>query len=187
MSNLPSTIKHHDAFNHSPACGFDGVFDWSFTQGCFGAGKITPMDFDGVIERKGNFLLFETKGLGVPIPKGQMITLESAYRLDCFTIVMIEGKSIVEKAMVWCQPGFSNSRKMTEHAMATPARMSQFCASWFEYANSHPNKKIDVTFLNRRITHLTDSIFLAREHLSNAVYALGGEIKWNDLQQLPVD
>lgn len=58
----PSTIKHHATFERSLPIGFDGVFDWSWTQGHLGQGKITPMDFDGVVERKGNFIVFETKG-----------------------------------------------------------------------------------------------------------------------------
>ena len=47
------------------------------------------MDFDGVVERKGNFILFETKNLGVPIQEGQLRTLKAAHSLGCFTIVLI--------------------------------------------------------------------------------------------------
>lgn len=50
----PSTIKHHATFERSLPIGFDGVFDWSWTQGHLGQGKITPMDFDGV--RLGRFV-----------------------------------------------------------------------------------------------------------------------------------
>jgi len=104
---LPSTVKHPDTFLNSPSAGFDGVFDWGFTAGCFGKGKITPMDFDGVVERKGNFLIFETKGVGVSVPYGQMINYESVYKLGVATVVFIEGKRLIEKAKVWCQPGLN--------------------------------------------------------------------------------
>ena len=179
---LPDTIKHPDTFNNSPACGFDGVFDLSFTQGCFGEGKITPMDFDGVVERKGNFLLFETKCVGVPIPKGQLYTLEAPYKLNCFTIVMIEGKDVVESAKVWCQPGFNKGAKMKDHAPATPERMSKFCHDWFEYANKNRfDQVVDASFLNKRITKLEDCIDTAKSHLECAVFALGGTIIWQNL------
>lgn len=132
---LPDTIKHPDTFLKTPSAGFDGVFDWSFTAGCFGNGKITPMDFDGVIERKGNFLVFETKAVGVPVPQGQIYTFESFYRLGVATIVFIEGKTSPELAKVWCQPGFKGGVKMGNHKPVNSERLSKFCSEWYEFAN----------------------------------------------------
>ena len=79
--SLPKTIHSPDIFEKSPPCGFDGVFDWSWTEGCFGETSITPMDFDGVVERKGHFIIFETKKRGVVVPKGQLYTFESLLKL----------------------------------------------------------------------------------------------------------
>ena len=107
--NLPTTINHPSTFFRSPSAGFDGVFDWSWTDGCFGDTRIRPMDFDGVVERKGQFIIFETKGVGVPIPKGQLYTLESIHRLGCFTVMLIYGKTKPESAEVW-YPGTSTRR-----------------------------------------------------------------------------
>lgn len=98
---MPKTIRNPEKFNNSPAAGFDGVFDWSWTQGCFGNGKITPMDFDGVVERNGQFLIFETKEPGAKIPKGQLYTLQACHRLGCFTILLIWGKQSPETAELW--------------------------------------------------------------------------------------
>ena len=152
MSALPSTIKHPGGFLHSLAAGFDGVFDWSWTQGCFGSGRITPMDFDGVVERKGNFILFETKNLGVPIPDGQMYTLQAAHRLGCFTIFLIHGKTAPEAAQVW-YPG-----REARHEVEGVDAIKERVAAWYAYADKHPQKPVDVSFLNRRINTLQAQI-----------------------------
>ena len=47
-----------------------------------------PMDFDGVVNRYMQFLLFETKNEGVPIPKGQYITLEEAVETRFFMVII---------------------------------------------------------------------------------------------------
>ncbi len=178
-SDLPSTIKYPKTFNNSPAAGFDGVFDWSWTDGCFGEGKITPMDFDGVIERKGNFLLFETKNVGVPIPDGQMYTFESAYRLGVFTIIFIEGKNKPETAKIWCANGFKNGLKMDSHAPVNDMdKLKDLISSWYEYANKNATNKVDSSFLNKKILLLTNSIEETKQHLTCAVTALGGNVEW---------
>ena len=64
---LPTTILYPEKFKQSLAAGFDGCFDWSWTDGCFGKTRIKPMDFDGVVERKGNLLVFESKDLGIKV------------------------------------------------------------------------------------------------------------------------
>lgn len=178
MSGLPSTIKHPKTFEKSASASFDGVFDWSWTQGCFGGGIITPMDFDGVVERKGNFLVFETKNIGVPIPKGQMYTYESAYKIGVFTILFIEGKSSPEYAKAWCQPGFKKSLIMDKHAPTDPERMGRFVSDWYQFADNNPSSKIDITFLNKKITKLESSIERLREHAESIANELGGVIKW---------
>lgn len=147
-ANLPSTIKYERTFKESLSFGFDGVFDWSWTQGCFGEGKITPMDFDGLVEKNGNFIVFETKGLGVPVPKGQMITFERLYLLGIFTICFIEGKEAPERAKVWCQQGFKGGRKMEEHLPIDTERAAQFVSEWYRFAQSNRpqiNNSLDIS------------------------------------------
>ncbi len=99
---MPDTIKHPENFIDSqwsircPHCdeiiGFDGVFHWGWTQGCFGETKITPMDFDGVVERHGHYLIFETKDVGKDTPLGQRITLENLTQAKSFCIIKVWGK-----------------------------------------------------------------------------------------------
>ena len=165
MNNLPDTINHPKAFNNSPAAGYDGLFDWSWTQGCFGGGKITPMDFDGVVERKGNFIVFETKDAGVPIPKGQEYTLRSAHGLGVFTVMLVHGKSAPEAVQLWCPPDFRNGQVMKEFISVSVSQARGFVARWYEYADTNPKSKVDVTLLNKRITSISDE----RDALSNKI------------------
>lgn len=92
MTELPDTIKYPDGFNRAKPAGHDGVFDWRWTRGCFGDTKITPMDFDAVVERRGHYLVMETKNPGVPIPSGQEITLQNLPVAKSFTVMKIVGK-----------------------------------------------------------------------------------------------
>ncbi len=98
--DAPKTIRNIDRFNQAQPAGFDGVFDWSWTDGCFGETLIRPMDLDGIIERRGYFFIFETKDLGVPIPQGQKITLASLHKAlspKC-AIMVVYGKLTFESA-----------------------------------------------------------------------------------------
>ena len=156
MSDLPSTIKHPHTFNQSPSAGFDGVFDWEWTQGCFGSGRITPMDFDGVVERKGNFIVFETKAPGVPIPDGQLFTLKRAHQLGVFTIMLIHGKTVPEASQVWCPPDFKNGKVMDDFREITVTRAREFVSEWYQYADKNPRQKVDHTILNRRIEMISN-------------------------------
>ncbi len=92
--SYPDTIHHPAAFNRNLAAGFDGIFNWSWTQGCFGDTIITPMDFDGVVERRQHFLVFETKEPGVEISQGQLITLDSLMKPKSFFVMKIWGKNV---------------------------------------------------------------------------------------------
>ena len=128
MSDLPDTIFYPDAFNESKAANFDGVFDWSWTQGCFGDTKITPTDFDGVVERNGHYLIFETKKPGVPVPRGQQWALERLRKAKSFTIMIIWGKETPEDFDMI----YSSGRKKMYHGIdAAKERVS----AWFRAAD----------------------------------------------------
>lgn len=168
MSELPDTIKHPRTFIDSPAAGFDGVFNWEWTKGCFGDGKITPMDFDGVVERKGNFIVFETKAAGVPIPKGQLLTLQRAHELGAFTIMLIHGKQQPEAVQIWCPPDFRDGRVMEEFKDVSVSQARGFVSRWYEYADKNPKQKVDVSFLHRRIKALETERDLLAEKIAIA-------------------
>jgi hypothetical protein len=103
---IPDTIKHPENFMRSqwsvccPHChrtiGFDGIFDWGWViealKKISPKTKIMPMDFDGVIERKCHYLLFETKDEGKNIIEAQRWTLERIIRASSVTIMYVWGK-----------------------------------------------------------------------------------------------
>ena len=140
MSNqLPNTIFYPDTFLRLSTPWMDGVWDWSWTDGCFGEYRISPMDFDGIVERKGNFLLFETKDEGKDVPVGQMRTFKAAFALRCFTVIFIEGKTNPQYFMAWCAPGFKGGFIMQrKESIPDTKRLHDLCADWFEFANKNP-------------------------------------------------
>jgi len=88
-------IHYPKTFNKASPAGFDGIFDWDFLLPVFEGTKIEPMDIDAVIERKGKFLIFETKTCNKEIPNGQRITLEGLIKLGKgnVTVMIIYGKT----------------------------------------------------------------------------------------------
>lgn len=127
---LPDTIKHPEFFLRAKPAGFDGVFDWSWTQGCFGNSKIAPMDIDACIEHNGQFLIIETKDNGVPIPKGQLITLERLFSEGNKTIMIVYGKKEPESFEVWN----ARTRKKYNKDGITEAR--KLVKGWYDWAHN---------------------------------------------------
>ena len=128
MDELPDTIYYPTAFDNSKAANFDGVFDWRWTQGCFGDTNITPMDFDGVVERNGHYLIFETKNPGKEVPRGQQWALERLREAKTFTIMIIWGKEKPEDFDVIYPSG---RKKMYQGMDAAKERVS----AWFQAAD----------------------------------------------------
>lgn len=140
MSNqLPDTIFYKKTFLEAATPWFDGAWDWAWTDGCFGEYRISPMDFDGLVERKGNFLLFETKNIGKDVSTGQLRTFKAAYKLRCFTIIFIEGKLGPVNFKTWCAPGFKKGFIMDKQIpVKDTKRLHDLCSDWFEFANENP-------------------------------------------------
>lgn len=67
------------------------LWDWGVFDGCFG-GKIAISDIDGLVERRGQFLLLEAKSPGSRIPDGQRYLHEALYRRGDFSLLYIWGK-----------------------------------------------------------------------------------------------
>lgn len=139
-------IYSKEAFYESLPAGFDGEFDWDWTDGCFvrrngEETRIKPMDADGLVERGGNFLLFETKEVGKDVPGGQLYTMQALYRLGCFTMLYVYGKKSPEMLASWDAPDFRDGVVMDE-SKPVPVTVQQaraFVHKWFLYADE--NKK----------------------------------------------
>lgn len=67
------------------------IWDWQEVDDCL-PGKICVSDIDGAVERKGHFLLFETKQPGARMPRGQRIMYSKFLQMNSFTLVELWGK-----------------------------------------------------------------------------------------------
>jgi len=122
-------IKSINVFQSNPPAQFDGVFNWDFLKGAFGP-RIEPMDFDGVVERNGYFLIFETKTPGTLVPDGQTITFENLVRCDTrFTIIFCAKQPADICAWdVWTNHG-------RVHYDGNAATLKAWCSAWFEHVS----------------------------------------------------
>ena len=137
-NDLPSSIKYPETFIRTLPPGSDGVFDWSWSSGATKGTNISPMDLDGIIEKNGNFIIFETKNPGVPVALGQRITLTRLYENLNTTVVIIQGKIIPEMIKTMCQDGFRNGQIMLDFSATTRDRMVKLVNDWMDYAIDNP-------------------------------------------------
>lgn len=108
----------------------EGIWDWSILKGALG-GRIEPTDLDGFVERRGQFLVLETKRPGVGIPVGQRLTFEALVRLPQFTVIVIWGKRDEPQAVqVWTQKGKQTYRH------ADLALLRRIVSAWYACANA---------------------------------------------------
>jgi len=134
MNELPDTIFNRNKFLKTLPPSFDGVYDWSWTKGCFGKTKITPTDLDAIIERNGNFLVFETKTPGILVPQGQMILLNRLVDTRFFTIMIIWGKKYPEKFLTM----FPNGGEREYFGIEEAKKIVKY---WFNYADRQKRTK----------------------------------------------
>lgn len=137
MTWHPATILHRETFDAATPPWSDGKFDWSWVNKAFDDCKIKPMDFDGVIERFGNFLVIESKGPGVDIPYGQRLTLERFYGIGCATVLIVWGKLHPVKYQLWCANRFRDGRRQNGTSDCTPESLTSLIRDWRSYAETH--------------------------------------------------
>jgi hypothetical protein len=108
-----------------------GVWDWGLLDECFQGTKIKVTDIDGFIERKGKFLVLETKQKGVTVPEGQRLMFEHMQKTGCFTVVIIWGPKNDVKEMQVYYPTHKTAKKE-----ANNADLQRVVKWWFNYASS---------------------------------------------------
>lgn len=117
------TVNNDEAF-------LAGVWDWGILRGCFGETKIEPTDIDGLVERKGKFLLIEAKGSNADLKRGQRITFDALHKTGLFTILVVWGpKNQPERIELW-----TRHKKL----MYDPANLDRFrsiVAWWYKWAD----------------------------------------------------
>jgi hypothetical protein len=106
------------------------LWDWGCLDGCFGQTRIKPTDIDGFVERKGHFLLFETKLPGADIPEGQWITFNQLLKTGKFSIIIVWGKpGIPEEIKVLTGKHERNYKDIDL------LKLRDVVSSWFKWAN----------------------------------------------------
>jgi len=107
-----------------------GVWDWGILRGCFGETQVAPTDIDGLVERKGRFLLLEAKKPGVGLKTGQRITFEALLKTGVFTIVIVWGKTDApEMIEIWTQRTRIGPRESDLN------RLRCVVSDWYEWAD----------------------------------------------------
>lgn len=131
------TILRPNAFKKAPSAGFDGVFDWDFLLPAFEGTRIEPMDLDAFIERRGNFLGFETKDGNVPIPEGQTIALRELALTGRWVIIVLRAKTPdkIDGWDVWYRGQKSGSFQQ-RHEEGNAADLVAFVRRWFAKASA---------------------------------------------------
>ncbi|GAI68127.1 unnamed protein product, partial [marine sediment metagenome] len=114
--------------------------DWSFLLPIFQGTKIEPMDIDGLVERYGRILIFETKQPDKDVPSGQVRALETLLRLGrgFVCIMVLYGKSATtitgmeEWHYIKGRKGrISKSARKTCDSLYVKERVN----AWFSWAN----------------------------------------------------
>jgi len=143
-------IKNPEAFEENLPAGYDGFFDWDFLKEAFSRPKITPMDFDCVIERNGHFLVFETKKPGMVISEGQKITLATAVATGFWTCIFLETKQghEIRRWQVWrfAERGRIPGDGLVERRwfVGSAQDLVKFTMDWFRWASNKRRPKIEI-------------------------------------------
>ncbi|MDD5502445.1 MAG: hypothetical protein PHH26_03155 [Candidatus Thermoplasmatota archaeon] len=109
------------------------LWDWGILKGCFGDSKIEPTDMDGLVERKGHFLVLEAKQPGVKIKQGQWWTFNALVNTGYFTIVILWGERNKPQEM---QVLYPLPYKATPKRSADLRQLRKVVSWWYRYANS---------------------------------------------------
>lgn len=119
------TIRDMDAF-------VGGLWDWNCLSGCFGGGRISPTDVDGLVERNRHFLFLEAKPPGGELPTGQRITLTNLSRQPNTTCIVINGDPKTENVT-----GITRIENGVPTAIGDPSRamLRTIVSAWYARAD----------------------------------------------------
>ena len=78
--------------------------DWTEFNSCFEPSKIRISDIDGIVERKGEFLVLDMKSPQVPMSQGQMM-LYRAMQQKKMTVVIVRGTTTHDIPNARCRSG----------------------------------------------------------------------------------
>jgi len=105
-----------------------GQWDWAILDGCFGKTRIRPTDVDGLVERKGKFLMLETKQLGATIPEGQRLT-HKAFVAQGNSVIVVWGSANHPERILAMSPANPDGRLFENASLQT---LKNLVTYWFE-------------------------------------------------------
>lgn len=132
-------IQNRAAFDGSPSVRAWSTdrekLIWDFMKPAFDWG-IAPTDIDGLVERNGNYLLFECKRKGAEIPIGQQRLLRDLNERHGFTVFVVTGfteSTICELDVFWPRRvRHEPYRNIRARVLLDKARQ------WFDWADGKP-------------------------------------------------
>ena len=124
----------------------DNMWDWNILKGCFtsklsGESNISPTDIDGIVERKGHFLVLEGKSINGNLTRGQERTLNELIKLKKFTTIVFWGypkENKIEKMKVFFESNHMyelSTWKEKETKKATHNDLRKVVNFWYNYVD----------------------------------------------------
>lgn len=114
----------------NPNLYLSSFWHWENFNDCFEDTNIRITDVDGLIERKGHFLLLETKLPGVDVPKGQAILFDAIIKQKNWNVLVIWGKTDMPRHWkLW------GKEKVYSGGLFD---LKDFISRWFHHADSNP-------------------------------------------------
>lgn len=122
----------------NPRDFLDSYWDWTPYNSCFNGTNIRISDIDGIVERKGKFLLLETKKVNMSyedIPTGQMIMFRELVKTGLFIIYIIFGKVNQPERLVVLSLDEKGEIKRKDLELNLLYDLKHHISYWFNYAN----------------------------------------------------
>jgi hypothetical protein len=120
---------------HSPNIYNNSHWEFSNFDECFEPSKIKLSDIDGIVERRGHFIVLETKKPSVKsLPVGQFRMYNAMNAIGCFTILIVWGNvNSPIRYEIWDE----NRNKTNKEC-----DMKELCSiirKWFVFSDNYQN------------------------------------------------
>jgi len=120
------TIRDLDAYATA-------AWDWSCLDGCFGRTRIAACDVDGVIEKRGNFLIIETKRPGANMKAPQRQALDRLAKLPGVWVLIMWGLPGAPRHCI-----ILHGAEVREYNDCDLPRVRAWVARWYAHAQANP-------------------------------------------------
>ena len=105
------------------------IWDWGILKGCFYKDS-SLMDIDGLYCWQSHMLMIETKGIGVIVPKPQIIALKEFSKKPKCSSLIIWGEVNNPHEWIWIHAGHGGHKKA-----GSIKELRTELKSWFDVAN----------------------------------------------------